>query len=399
MAGLIIFDPDDDFVGLTTGDDVALNSYLDIENDTLYFTDGLTIYEWEGDETGYRQTYVWKSGEIRMPYPVNMGAALVEAETYSETVGLVVGDDFWNTTVFASNWTGVVDATSDIEDARSVSGSFFGTADINNLAWFGTTSLNLLGASDYVTYGSTQADYDAYQMSNTDDFTIDGFFYLKGALSFEEVQGLVVSAAASSAVNFQLVLYSTNPDLELMVGNVKSNASLSGPGVQLNTWNYFNVQRRYNSGSPIVDFYYGNAAQGFVNRQAQIANAGSPETVNGPLHIGSSVNETTGAPEGFWDGRLDAIRVTKSARNPTAPASINVPSTWYTQQSNPGATYNITFRLYADGVLKHTQVVTDDEPFRLPGGYLSNIYTVELEGQLPITRVSVTENILELAEG
>ncbi len=85
MAGLIIFSPDDESVGLTTGDILGVNTYLDIENDVLYYTDGSTVYDWESDAPAL-QTYVWKSGKIRMKTPVNMGAAIVEADSYVDVV-------------------------------------------------------------------------------------------------------------------------------------------------------------------------------------------------------------------------------------------------------------------------------------------------------------------------
>lgn len=85
MAGLIIFDPDNPEVGLSTGDELAVNTYLDIENDVLYFTDASRIYAWEGDSNN-SQTYIWKSGRVRMPYPVNLGAGIVEADSYNDVV-------------------------------------------------------------------------------------------------------------------------------------------------------------------------------------------------------------------------------------------------------------------------------------------------------------------------
>jgi hypothetical protein len=85
MAGVIIFSPDDETIGLSTGDELAVNTYLDIENDVLYFLDGSTIYAWEGD-SGNKQSYTWKSGKIRMKSPVNMGAAIVEADSYVDVV-------------------------------------------------------------------------------------------------------------------------------------------------------------------------------------------------------------------------------------------------------------------------------------------------------------------------
>jgi hypothetical protein len=80
MAGYIVFSTDPD-IGFSTGDDLAVNVYLDILTDTLYYTDGAAIYEWEGGSTN--MTYTWKSGKIRFPNPVNLGAALVEAESYA----------------------------------------------------------------------------------------------------------------------------------------------------------------------------------------------------------------------------------------------------------------------------------------------------------------------------
>jgi hypothetical protein len=85
MAGVIIFSPDDETIGLTTGDELAVNTYLDIENDILYFVDTVKIYAWEGDNTS-QQSYTWKSGKIRMKNPVNLGAAIVEANSYADVV-------------------------------------------------------------------------------------------------------------------------------------------------------------------------------------------------------------------------------------------------------------------------------------------------------------------------
>ena len=82
---LIIFAPDDENVGLTTSDEAAYGLYEDIENDSLYFTDGSTIHEWEGNGAS-KQAYVWKSGQIRLKKPVNLGAAIVEAKTYTDVV-------------------------------------------------------------------------------------------------------------------------------------------------------------------------------------------------------------------------------------------------------------------------------------------------------------------------
>ena len=82
MAGYIVFDSKNSAVGLTTGDDVARNVFLDILTDTLYYTDGSDIFEWEGSLTSALKTFVWKSAKHRFPKLVNLGGAMVEADSY-----------------------------------------------------------------------------------------------------------------------------------------------------------------------------------------------------------------------------------------------------------------------------------------------------------------------------
>ena len=85
MAGVIIIHPDDITVGVTTGDELAVGAFQDIANDILYFTDSTKIYQWEGDGTT-QQSYTWKSGKQRLQRPVNLGAAIVEAQSYDDVV-------------------------------------------------------------------------------------------------------------------------------------------------------------------------------------------------------------------------------------------------------------------------------------------------------------------------
>lgn len=81
MPGVIVFDPNREGVGLSTGETQAAGTFLDIEDDALYFTDTVNIYKWEGN-TALTQTYTWRSGKIRLSSKVNLGAVLVEAASY-----------------------------------------------------------------------------------------------------------------------------------------------------------------------------------------------------------------------------------------------------------------------------------------------------------------------------
>jgi len=55
-----------------------------------------------------------------------------------------------------------------------------------------------------------------------------------------------------------------------------------------------------------------------------------------------------------------------------------------------------TMKLYADGVLKHTQTVTNSNTFRLPSGYKANEFEIELAGSVAINEVCVYESAEEI---
>lgn len=60
--------------------------------------------------------------------------------------------------------------------------------------------------------------------------------------------------------------------------------------------------------------------------------------------------------------------------------------------------YPVTFRLYADGVLKHTETVAGRNPFRLPSGFRAFDYQIELEGTNAVQGVAVASAVEELKQ-
>lgn len=62
-----------------------------------------------------------------------------------------------------------------------------------------------------------------------------------------------------------------------------------------------------------------------------------------------------------------------------------------------GTPTDAVMKLYVDGSLKHTQSVTDSTPFRMPGGYMSRDFQIELSGSDTIHSVAIAEAISELA--
>lgn len=85
MPGVLIFDPEDDTVGLSVGDDQAAGAYLDIENDALYLTDLNNIIQWEGDDVNNMQ-FTFRSSKLKFGRPVNLAAAMIDAESYNSVV-------------------------------------------------------------------------------------------------------------------------------------------------------------------------------------------------------------------------------------------------------------------------------------------------------------------------
>ena len=55
-------------------------------------------------------------------------------------------------------------------------------------------------------------------------------------------------------------------------------------------------------------------------------------------------------------------------------------------------TSGITFRLWADDQLKHTEAVTDAKLHRLPSGYKANSFQIQLSSNRPVNEVCVYES-------
>jgi hypothetical protein len=58
--------------------------------------------------------------------------------------------------------------------------------------------------------------------------------------------------------------------------------------------------------------------------------------------------------------------------------------------------YPVTFKLYADGVLKHTQTVANEHSFKLPSGYRPREIEVEITGSTPVRLIVLADSALEM---
>jgi hypothetical protein len=58
----------------------------------------------------------------------------------------------------------------------------------------------------------------------------------------------------------------------------------------------------------------------------------------------------------------------------------------------------VTFKLYADKSLVFTTTVADNKPFRLPSGYRSDTYEVEVLSDIRVRSIHMAETVLGLKE-
>lgn len=60
------------------------------------------------------------------------------------------------------------------------------------------------------------------------------------------------------------------------------------------------------------------------------------------------------------------------------------------------SSYPLTLKVYADGVLKHTQTVTNETPFKLPSGFKGREWQLELTGTPEVTTALLASTVKEL---
>ena len=117
------------------------------------------------------------------------------------------------------------------------------------------------------------------------------------------------------------------------------------------------------------------------------------------------------ADAGFTDVQTDSLYLVQGgASNSVVRWNAGAPMayTWRSKKFRlPHATnfscaqvladaYPVTIRIYADGVLRHTQNVMGHNVFRLPAGFLSDEWEVEITGSSTVRAVYLAESVAEL---
>lgn len=197
---------------------------------------------------------------------------------------------------------------------------------------------------------------------------------VEGGVIYASPDGLIFVSTSGQVNNLTAQLFSRD-DWQALVPS-----SISG---------YYHDGRYYG-------FYYKGTTQGgFVFDPAQgtgaftfidtYATAGYSDLLQDALYLKVGTNIVK------WGAGATAMSYTwKSAvfemTTPTNPACAQVVA----------RSYPATFKLYADGVLKHTQTVTNNDPFWLPSGYRARFLEVEVSGTGEVLAVHVASSPQEL---
>lgn len=75
---------------------------------------------------------------------------------------------------------------------------------------------------------------------------------------------------------------------------------------------------------------------------------------------------------------------------------VPAPVTFICAQVIADSYTNVVFKLYANGVLKHTRTVTNQRGFALPQGFVANDWQIEVSGQSPVLAAHIATDWTEL---
>lgn len=90
------------------------------------------------------------------------------------------------------------------------------------------------------------------------------------------------------------------------------------------------------------------------------------------------------------EGATNLTQAWRSKPIPTPPTNFGAARVWADR-------YPVTFQLYADGVLRHTETVDSEDPFRLPGGFRARKWAVRLSGDSYVNGVFLANSLEELS--
>lgn len=128
----------------------------------------------------------------------------------------------------------------------------------------------------------------------------------------------------------------------------------------------------------------------------------------GATLLETDINATTAVTALYSDPRTDTLYMAQGSNIVRYDAGSALTYTWKSKTFrmpfpiNLGvgqvvaSSYPVTLKVYAEGALKATKTVTDNNAFRLPGGFRSTDWSFQLEGTSAVTFAAISTSVEEL---
>jgi hypothetical protein len=195
-----------------------------------------------------------------------------------------------------------------------------------------------------------------------------------GGVMYASPDGLIVVSTSGQVVNVTAPLFSRDEWQALVPSSIDGYFH---DGRYFGFYNTGSVQRGF-----VFDPAQGNAAFTFIDTYAT---AGYSDLLQDALFLKVGTNIVkwgAGASPQSYTWKSAVFELT----SPTNPACAQVVA----------RSYPATFKIFADGVLRHTQTVANAEPFWLPSGYKCRFVEVEITGSAEVLSVHVASSPQEL---
>ena len=313
--------------------------------------------EWD-PTSSERLNWQWQSKLIQTPEPMNFGCFRLNFKIGTEDVSAdieayygtyntalfaavpsgntpIVGDPYWSDVVLLAKFNGSDAATSYTEESSlAVAATFHANAQLDTgvTPFEGTASLQLDGTGDAVSFKPTgAAEDDDWQLTETDDCTLDVVFRLDALPGSGEIMTLAAHAN-QDFVNIQFDIendggtyllrgrcgFGTFPEAEMV-------------GLSTGVWYHAALQRRYDPSDTYIDLFWDGDRIG-----SEVSNNVPSEDTDVDFTIGAWDNADSDSFSRELEGRIDVVRFTHQARY--GDVSTYTPPTageYYTQANDP----------------------------------------------------------------
>lgn len=131
-------------------------------------------------------------------------------------------------------------------------------------------------------------------------------------------------------------------------------------------------------------------------------------TGQGAVLTTSNINTATAITASFYDPTTDTLYFAQGGNIVRFDRGSNLTTTWKSKvfrlpfEDNfaiaqvQAESYPVTFKIYGDGVLRHTETVASSKEFRLPSGFRCRDWEFQIEGSATVTEVAIANSVAEL---